>query len=296
MKRLWHWLKIFILVALAIGCVRAVFITTYFIPDRGVESALFQGEGITVNRWSYGFKVPFTQHRIGKATVRRGELVVYRMPVQEEGVMKEVTAISRCVALPGDTVWLDKHQLPTRYRYKLPPSQKQLYAYRTNEEDDIQELLGNIGADNNILAGYTTGDYFVRSLNQTEYTYLHEALGDEEIIRPLHEVERSIPQRLVLPRAGQKVRIDSTHVRLYAHIIARYEGRNATVNAHRLYIDGRYVNVFTFSRNYYWMLSNDPLSQKDSRYAGMIPENAIIGRAGYIWWTKSFDRLFTSIL
>lgn len=70
------WLKaVFTAVAVAL-LVKMLLVTSCIIPSSGMENSLYQGEGILVNKWSYGLRVPFPSlwgyHRLGKKPVEKG--------------------------------------------------------------------------------------------------------------------------------------------------------------------------------------------------------------------------------
>ena len=51
--------------------------TSCTIPSTGMENSLYQGERVLVNKWSYGFRVPFFHlAMVGKTGRERGYRVI----------------------------------------------------------------------------------------------------------------------------------------------------------------------------------------------------------------------------
>lgn len=85
---------------------RSSIIEPYKIPSGSMIPTLFIGDHIFVNKFAYGFKVPFTEFFLDKplfmtkATVpARGDVIVFRFPKDES-----INYIKRVVGLPGDVI------------------------------------------------------------------------------------------------------------------------------------------------------------------------------------------------
>lgn len=85
---------------------RSSIIEPYKIPSGSMIPTLFIGDHIFVNKFSYGFKVPFTDFfldkplYIGQEKVpTRGDVIVFKYPRDES-----INYIKRVVGLPGDRI------------------------------------------------------------------------------------------------------------------------------------------------------------------------------------------------
>lgn len=85
---------------------RSSIIEPYKIPSGSMIPTLFIGDHIFVNKFSYGFKVPFTEFFLDKPIYMtqqqvpaRGDVIVFRYPRDES-----INYIKRVVGLPGDRI------------------------------------------------------------------------------------------------------------------------------------------------------------------------------------------------
>ncbi|MBI5420441.1 MAG: signal peptidase I [Deltaproteobacteria bacterium] len=88
-------------VALLIALVVRTFVIQAFkIPSSSMENTLLIGDHIFVNKFLYGYHIPFTHGRVLMfSTPRRGDIIVFVFP---EDRSKDF--IKRVVGVPGDTV------------------------------------------------------------------------------------------------------------------------------------------------------------------------------------------------
>lgn len=98
------------LILLAVLVFRSVLFEPFKIPSGSMIPTLMIGDFILVNKFSYGFKVPFSDinllgvnmdpvYLFGKDSPKRGDVVVFKFPKD-----KSVNYIKRVIGLPGDKV------------------------------------------------------------------------------------------------------------------------------------------------------------------------------------------------
>lgn len=106
MRTALRFLLALIVVAAVIVLIRTAAVTTYRVTSAGMESSLHKGESVMVDRWSYGWRMPFgdvmKRSRVRERDVRRGDVVVFNSPNSTSDVL-----IGRCAAVPGDAVFVD---------------------------------------------------------------------------------------------------------------------------------------------------------------------------------------------
>lgn len=98
------------LILIVVFTFRSVFFEPFRIPSGSMIPTLMIGDFILVNKFSYGFKVPFSDfsfmninmdpiYLFGKTGPERGDVIVFKYPETPS-----VNYIKRLVAVPGDTV------------------------------------------------------------------------------------------------------------------------------------------------------------------------------------------------
>jgi signal peptidase I len=97
--------KSFTIIILSVLAFRSVFFEPFKIPSGSMIPTLLIGDFILVNKFSYGFKVPFSDwfsdptYITGPAKPERGDIVVFKYPKDTS-----LNYIKRVVGLPGDSV------------------------------------------------------------------------------------------------------------------------------------------------------------------------------------------------
>jgi signal peptidase I len=80
--------------------VRTLVIQAFKIPSSSMENTLLIGDHIFVNKFLYGYHIPFTKGRVLQfASPKRGDIIVFVFP---EDPSKDF--IKRVIGVPGDTI------------------------------------------------------------------------------------------------------------------------------------------------------------------------------------------------
>ena len=290
-KEFYFWLKTFIMAIVLVILIKTFAFTSCTIPFSGMENSLYQGDRVIVNKWSYGLRAPFTQllsyHRWFDKPVRDGDIVIFNNPgsrSSQTSIEGREIFISRCAGTPGDTLMLDKFLNITSQEI-LSPDYKSLYSYPQEKEDTLLQTMKRLGIDNNELIGYNE-DGFIRNFSHYEIYLLRQELKREVPFKTLQTGDDGNSHPFVIPNKNASTRIYPWNVNLLCNTILRHEGRNATVKGDTLLIDGQKVFSYTFTKDYYWMASNNSINLNDSRLFGLVPKDHIIGKASLIWFSK----------
>ncbi|GHT71471.1 hypothetical protein AGMMS49950_08140 [Endomicrobiia bacterium] len=88
------------------------FVQTFKIPSGSMRNTLFEGDRLFVNKFIYGFKIPFASNGkryMALRNIKRGDIVVFQAPPEallsseiEQRIARDF--IKRCVAVAGDKV------------------------------------------------------------------------------------------------------------------------------------------------------------------------------------------------
>ncbi len=251
----------------------------------------------------------------GFSKIKHNDVVVFNYPpeLQHPSDLK-TNYIKRCVGIAGDSLTIINKQV---YVNGLPlknPENGQT-SYLVQASIDLNERLFK-KYDITERISFTDGSYLIQTTRQTA-----DQLEQLDFITKVEEVNPSEPVTagrantwggkvgwtqdnfgpLYVPRAGDKIRLNTQNLMHYQYAILNFEGNlNAKVENDKLYIEGKEVSEYTFRQNYYFMIGDNRHNSEDSRYWGFVPEDHIVGKALFVWWSVApgednafFENLFS---
>ena len=289
--RKFKWIFAFAGAIAVVLLLRGFAFTSCLIPSTGMENSLFQGERILVNKWSYGLRVPlmslFSYHRWCERSVRQQDVVVFNNPaaIGQPTIDRREIYISRCIGTPGDTLLVDSLFSVSSPEAQLNPDKKRLYTYPAAKEQLVTSLMQTLSITNDGLMGSNDSTH-VRSFSRYEYYLLEQAISDQNWIQPLTEKSEKELKPLIVPGKGKALRVYPWNITLLRNTLVMHEGKQAEINNDTLYIDGKPTQHCFFTKDYYWMASNNSVNLSDSRLFGFVPQDHIIGKASLIWFSK----------
>ncbi len=285
------WILAFVGAIAVVLLLRGFAFTSCLIPSTGMENSLFQGERILVNKWSYGLRVPlmslFSYHRWCEQPVRKQDVVVFNNPaaIDQPTIDRREIYISRCIGTPGDTLLVDSLFSVSSPEAQFNPDKKRLYSYPAAKEKLITSLMQTLSITNDGLMGSNDSTH-VRSFSRYEYYLLEQAISDQNWIQPLTEKSEKELKPLIVPGKGKALRVYPWNITLLRNTLVMHEGKQAEIKNDTLYIDGKPTQHCFFTKDYYWMASNNSVNLSDSRLFGFVPQDHIIGKASLIWFSK----------
>lgn len=289
--RKFKWIFAFAGAIAVVLLLRGFAFTSCLIPSTGMENSLFQGERILVNKWSYGLRLPlmslFSYHRWCEQSVRQQDVVVFNNPaaIGQPTIDRREIYISRCIGTPGDTLLVDSLFSVSSPEAQLNPDKKRLYTYPAAKEQLVTSLMQTLSITNDGLMGSNDSTH-VRSFSRYEYYLLEQAISDQNWIQPLTEKSEKELKPLIVPGKGKALRVYPWNITLLRNTLVMHEGKQAEIKNDTLYIDGKPTQHCFFTKDYYWMASNNSVNLSDSRLFGFVPQDHIIGKASLIWFSK----------
>ncbi len=210
--------------------------------------------------------------------------------------------VKRCVGLPGQTlqiknriVYLDgkpnKEPDNVQYTYRLKLRQRftdDMMAELGISMEDLTSLntLGYMPLTNRAAAELRKRTDIVESIT------LNEDAEDWDIY-PLNgnmHWTRDNYGPVWIPAKGKSVKLTLENLPVYERPIRTYEGNQLEVRDGKIYINGKLADSYTFKMDYYWMQGDNRHNSLDSRYWGFVPEDHIVGKPIFIWWSSDPDR------
>ncbi|MDR1403206.1 MAG: signal peptidase I [Tannerellaceae bacterium] len=248
--------------------IRHFCIGSYRISTHAMEKALYRGDYVLANKL-------FVTKRL-----KRNDIILFKSPLQRD---KDHTPliVSRCVALPGDTIHVG-YAGYTINGVLYPRSPQSLASYTVSRE--IEESFVTLLAKMNIPVRepQEAGEDPVFILTPFEEYQIREEMNEKA--NRLFAREKADNYVLVVPQKGETYRLNQGFLTAGREAIRAESAQEVTFPNRRLFIDGKEVTTFTFSKDYYWALSDNTADAIDSRHVGFIPADHITGKVWFRWF------------
>jgi signal peptidase I len=206
------------------------------------------------------------------------------------------------VGLPGQTLQIKDHIIYINGKPNKEPDNVQ-YTYfvklRQRLDDDIMKELGITMED--LMSLNTQGympltNHAVKELKKrTDLVESIEFNSDASDLDtyPLNgnmHWTRDNYGPIWIPKKGESIDLTLKNLPIYERPIRTYEGNKLEVKDGKIFINDKETNKYTFKLDYYWMQGDNRHNSLDSRYWGFVPEDHIVGKPIFIWWSSDPDR------
>ena len=229
------------------------------------------------------------------------ENVLNRYKIITRPVDKKENYIKRCVGMPGDVIEIKNARVYINGQpNELFPHSRLNYIVTTNGHMPMLE-------DNLEMVQPISNGKYVYNLANDQVDIIKKASNVTAVepfiqfpagVAPTEAAEWVFPcdtanfkwnrdnfGPMTIPKAGVTVTLTAQNIALYTRVIRNYEGNTFEEKNGKFIINGAETTSYTFKMNYYWMMGDNRHNSLDSRYWGYVPEDHVVGKAWFVWFS-----------
>jgi signal peptidase I len=256
-QKFWDFWKNLFFAALAALFIKTFLIETSRVPTGSMEKTILIGDFLFVNKFIYGSSsprtIPFTNVKLPYFQLpalrdpKQGDIVVFEYPGDRDDLapVNIDNYVKRCIGVPGDTIKIIDEVVFVNG--KEAPRAPQI------QYDNYIKPRGEV-----VYSIFPAGSDF----NEDNYG------------------------PIVVPKTGDVIKLTTNNIEQWRTIIDReFEKRVVTVDGNKILIDGKVVDSYTLTKDYYFMMGDNRDDSADSRFWGFVPRDKIVGQALMIYWS-----------
>ncbi len=210
--------------------------------------------------------------------------------------------VKRCVGLPGQTLQIKNRIVYLDGKPNKEPKEVQ-YTYYVKLKGRIpDDLLQELGISQEDLMSLNQNGYMPLTNAAVKALRARKDIVESVTLNTNSPVGETYPLNSVtgwtrdnygpvwIPKKGESIKLTMDNIAVYERPIRVYEGNELKVKNSQIYINGKLADSYTFKMDYYWMMGDNRHNSADSRYWGFVPEDHIVGKPIFVWWSSDPDR------
>ena len=226
--------------------------------------------------------------------------------------------IKRCVGIAGDTLQIIDQEIYINGELQEAPEHRQFLYYLTKPLKINKKKLEEWGVDAADAAQTAGGKIVGYYLDAEQVEKINEASGDSILIvakKPVDQTLFPFDKKyfgkwsvdnygpVYIPQKGATTALNLSNLALYRRVIEVYENNDLEVKGDRIFINGEERDSYTFQQDYFWAMGDNRHNSEDSRAWGFVPEDHVVGKPLFIWFSTkngnlangvNWDRIFKS--
>jgi signal peptidase I len=267
---------------------RVFFFDIYHIPSSSMESKLFVGDRVVINKLIYGprkpetiddipfggiFKTFFSKEKEkkyirlkGMSKIKRHDIVVYKSA-------QNTNYIKRIIGLPGDTlaiinsgVFINNISLDELPTYK--------FNYRLKKDTTALRIFN---FSNSKFLNLEDKDIYKRHLYRKNETIVSVFPTDK-----IFEWNLDNYGEIIIPEKDQIIYLNTNNIEVYKKYIESETRKIISLKNDTIFLDQKVLEKYKFRSNYYFMMGDNRHYSNDSRSKGFISEEQIEGKLSFI--------------
>jgi len=232
--------------------------------------------------------------------IEREDVIIFQFPDDIKTMF-----IKRCIGIPGDSLKIINSTVLINGVPMTDITLKFKYLLKTNGIEINRSVL-----DKNKLG---ENDYSRISSDIYQFYLTERQASDLKKIELFNNIELSVAKEgereymiypkseihswntdyygpIYIPKMGDRIQLTEKNIDAYFKCIA-FENESVERDDMGLIINGQSTTSYQFKENYYFMMGDNRHNSLDSRYWGFLPHELVIGKALYLYWSQTTDRI-----